>query len=508
MRELIAEWKRDRLWGSLCICWLAAVAASFWGSYLLPITFPMVGTLYLFRVLLPVTAVLYILWAVREKENFWKDSSALEKWCYALIVIMLLYGAVSLFRAIDFLHTFRMLFNLCFDLCFFFLMLRLCRNGTMLRRTLWVCGVMVAVQCVLGIYEVFRGGIFTDAYDSIPRFFLFTHIYQAPVVTGGNTNDYCAVLLFIFGALLVAFLNQYYKEKKSGKKLWALSLSIPVLYFLILAASASLNLVGLGLLLAGTALFFLCYDRKRLWVPLVSVLLISCIWFANQYYFIVPPIQEYLAQMEAYKQQTTLPPETSDNPETPDEPAAPGMEKPTLQIGNPDATTLEEEFYEVNAETGEKELRESGTGGVRVRLLLHAFNCFKESYGLGVGLGNTETLAPRRAVVLGWEDRPQNSIHCFVARIIADFGLFVLIPLGVIALLLLKGLFTLLFTGIRRRDGHAIGYALLFFCVLCAYPFVSTSSADAQDMIAMWIYLASVVLMSKVSQKTRMEVLV
>ena len=81
-------------------------------------------------------------------------------------------------------------------------------------------------------------------------------------------------------------------------------------------------------------------------------------------------------------------------------------------------------------------------------------------------------------------------------RIAADYGIFALLPLCAIAFLLLKRIFTSLSAAWRRKDGQAAAAAgaLLFFAVLLTYPIVSTASSDAQDDIAMWFYLAMMVL--------------
>ena len=128
VNALAVGWKADKLRGSLMVCWVITVFSSFFGSYLLPIAVPALGSIFLFRIALPIAAVLYILYAIREKEAIWRGVSALEKWCYVFAAVMLVYAAGSLFRAMDFMRTFRMLFNLCFDMCFFLLMLRLCRE--------------------------------------------------------------------------------------------------------------------------------------------------------------------------------------------------------------------------------------------------------------------------------------------------------------------------------------------------------------------------------------------
>lgn len=481
MRELFAEWKKDRLWGSLCISWLAAVAASFWGPYLLPITVPLAGTLYLFRILLPVAAALYVLWAAREKDTLWKNVSALEKWCYALIAAMLLYGAVSLFRAVDFSFTFRRLFNLCFDLCFFFLMLRLCRNKRLLSQTAMVTLVSLIVMMLLGVYEIFRGGIFEDMYDDLLRFLWLNGVYQFPVVAEGNTNNYGSMLLFIYGGLLLFYLKEQ-PVKRSLLRLMAVLAAAA--YFFMLATKGAINTVGFWLIFAGFVLYCLAGGKGRRLAPLLSLALMLAIFLGNHYCDIVPPIQSYWAQVKQYEEQMKNPP--SQDGETVQPP-----KKPSIDLGNSNQEPLADQFFATDEEMGETVLREDGTAGVRARLLVHAFGCFRESRFLGVGLGNTEMLARDRQVT----QNGITAIHCFVARLIGDFGLFVLLPLCMIGLLLLKQTGSLLLAGIRRRDGRRIGYALLFFFVLCAYPFVSTAPSDCQDLLSMWQYLGFVVLM-------------
>lgn len=474
---LIAQWKTDKLRGSLVACWLATVFSSFFNAYLLPITFPLLGHLYLFRLLLPVTAVLYVLWALREREHIWYNTSAIERWSYIFIAIMLAYSVLSLPRAIDFMWTFRRLFNLCFDLCFFFLMLRLCRDKRIFQATLAVCGVALAVLCLLGIYEVFFGGIFNDYYDSWKRFHFFDGIFQFPVVTYGNTNDYSAALLFCSGVALLAAVQNWTRCKKGTQLL--IGVGFGLIYFLLLASGARLIQVSFWLLLAGFSVFLLIADRRRLWVPLLALVLVFGVQFANQYRYIIPAVQQYLAELKESTQ--------------PASPAEQPAESTTLPHP-PASVSLDEEFFIINEETGEKELRDNASAGMRARLLIHAFNCFKESYGLGVGLGNTETLAPQREVVPQWADEPQNSIHCFVARIIGDYGIFALIPLCVIGLLFLKRVWELLQMGASLHNAGIVGIGAFYFFVLCLYPFSSTAPSDAQDIIAMWLYLGAVVL--------------
>lgn len=470
MNEWREAWRRDRLGAALAACWLVTVFTAFFGAALPSVTVPLLGTMYPFRILLPATAVLFLIRTVRTRDAFWKGASGVEKWCWVLAASMLLYGGASLFRAIDVEWTFRRLFNLCFDLCFFLLMLRLCRNRRLLRGTLWVCGAAVLALCVMGVYEIFHGGIFDPKYDDFQRLFLFTGLYQYPTVSYANTNNYASALAFCGGIFLLAVCRRW--EAMGRRRLWLLAGGFAVLYFLSVCSDARLVIYAMYLLLAGLVVFLLVRNRKQLWVPAVMLLAILCVQFVVQYRFIVPPIQEYLEELRGY------------DPES-------GSEEPSLSIGNQDRESMDQQFFTTDEETGEKVLRTESSNGIRARLLLHAFRCMRESHFLGVGLGNTEMLARDREVI---PEARIYSIHCFVARILADFGIFVLIPLCAIALLLLKRVLKALADGLRRRDRETVSFHLVYLFVLAAYPLLSTISSDAQDILPMWIYLAGVVL--------------
>lgn len=441
MKSAVLERKPDVLQSSLHICWLLTVFSSFWGAGILRVSVPGVGALFPFRILLPITAMLYLVQAVRTRENIWKGASLVEKLCYILVVIMLVHGALSLLWAIEPLRTFQKLFNLILDLCFFFLMLRICRDENLLQKTLLVCGIAVALLMFMGIYEVFFGGIFHDKLDDFLRFWVFDQAYQSPLVSYQNQNDYASALVMCSGAFLL-WLGKAQKLKENN---WAI-LTIcfmGLLYFLLKAAMAGLCLVAYYVLFAGLVIYLAIWDRRRLWIAVGIAVLIFAVQIIN--------------------------------------------------INQPEGKSLEEHFLVENPETGELELREDGTAGVRSALLLHALDCFLESNGLGVGLGNTEILARDYHIT----HNGVYNIHCFIARIIADFGVFVLLPLCAIGVLLIRRVWLMLRSGLRSCDMHLTGFAVLYLFVLLLYPFASTAPSDAQDLIGMWIYLGAIVLLGR-----------
>ena len=59
------------------------VAASFEDGALLKIRIPGIGALYGFRILLAVSAALFVIWVIRYRIRLWRDASALERWAYS-----------------------------------------------------------------------------------------------------------------------------------------------------------------------------------------------------------------------------------------------------------------------------------------------------------------------------------------------------------------------------------------------------------------------------------------
>ena len=477
IQTILQSWQKDRLHTAMVWCWYATVITSFWGSTVISLTVPAVGELFPFRIFLPITALLYLIWMVRTREFVWGELSFVEKVTYLLAVIMVLYGAASLPRAIELSHTFTKLFNLCLDMAFFLLFLRLCRYADIRKTTLRICVVMLAIMLMLGTWEVLFGGIWNPYYDDWKRFTFFNDIYQFPVVFSSNTNDYAATIGFLFATLLLWKLNP--SHKWDGKDIWGIILAGVFSYFVMMAANGRLVLAGFYCTLLG-AFFCLWIGRKKGRILITALLLVGLlgIEFANRYEYLIPQIQAYV---EAVFQEPSSQP--NQEPVTP----------PSIDLSRPGSESLSDQFFAVDDETGETAIRADDSAGVRLRLLLHAVQCFKESYGLGVGLGNTEMLA-RDRVVTGTEKFTW-SIHCFLARILGDYGIFVLIPLLLIGLSLLRSVLRIVIGGIRKKNRQVIGYGALAMFVLMLYPLTSTASSDAQDILPMWIYLGGVVAM-------------
>lgn len=480
MRNNREETAFDRvLFRIMHIFLLLTVLSTFVGSNVLVINVPVIGALYPFRVFLPITALLYLIWALRGNDDPWRDATNLERWAYIFCAVLILYGVVSIFRAIEVSFTFRRVFNICFDTVYFFLMLRLCRDRKVFRTTLAVAVFGMVVIGILGAYETHTQGLVNPLYDNFKRIEWFFLDLQCPVATMANTNDYAAVLIFTFAAFLAARSNGVFREKNWIVK-YAVVLLLPLLFFLTKVSTSRLNIISFWILFAAVLLhdIFGKVLRKRV-VALTLVLMLGVV-FCHQYRYIVPPVQNYIS-----KTIDRLFPEM-ENP----------ISAPEFLYDKNDAVSLEEEFFSTD-ESGNTVLNDTDSGGIRTRLLIHAAKCFVESYGLGKGVGNTEILAARRTVIPRWEGQYSSSIHCFLARIIADYGIFVLIPLGAIIFLMLKGIWLSFRKARKEKDRKALVKVLLFFACVLIFPIASTASSEAQDCLQMWHYLAVMVLLAR-----------
>lgn len=483
----IGYYSKDKLGAIMVFCWLTAVAASFAGSYLLPIEIPGLGVFFLFRFILPTTMVLYLVWNVRNREKLcWRDTSKIEKWCYILAGLLVVYSAVSLFFAFDKIYSFKLVFNLCIDLCFFVLALRLCRNKDIFHWTATLVTAAFGMLIILGIFEVFFGGIWNTVENEYRQFTWLNGEYQAPIVFQMNTNDYMTGIVLLLAVVLLFWLHP--DRDTSAKTNIFLVTACGCAYFLAMAGDGRLAQFSVLLLIAGVCIYWLIVGKKQRVLVLVMLLCIISIQFFHNYQEIVPAVQQYIADQKELKEQgnrtelqgssTSAPDKTVDIP---------------VDVSSDEEThkpSVLDSFLEENPDTGEMVLSEEKSGGVRVRMLIHAATCFVQSRGFGVGAGNTEYLAKERNVAENF-----SSIHCFLARLTADYGLFALIPLCVIAFLMLKSLWTMASVALKNKDRKMLAYTVLFLLALIVYPIASTAPSDAQDLTEMWIYLAFVVLL-------------
>lgn len=481
--NLAKDWRTDKWKTALTVSWLLTMASSFFGNTFTLVYLPAIGAIYPFRILLPTTAVLYLMQIIRKKQNPWKGASNVQRICYVLCALLVVCGGISLLRAVDFGFTFRRFFNLCFDLCFFYLALELCRNRNVFVKTIRCAVIMLAIQIPIGIFEVFFGGVFNPIYDTDSRrFHFFEGKYQRPVVASDNTNDFSMMLIFMLALALLYWAWRHREEVCD----WIPVALIAPIYFLILAGDARLCGIAFWILVVGFALYALTLKRSKGWILILTALLLLFVIFGNSYHELVPAPdkgKDRAAQMTPIR-------------------LSAAAEERVRVIPLSANRSLKDEMFVVDEETGELRINLKYSAGSRLDLLLHAAKCFVQSNGLGVGLGNTEQLAKA-----GAENRRDAvwNIHCFLARMAADFGVFFIIPVLILVYLLLRKSLRSFRRCIRSRKWENAMLWVLYLTALITYPIVSTASSDAQDCLSMWLFLAIMMILPMHFRETQQK---
>ena len=481
--NLAKAWNTDKLKMALAVSWLMTVFSSFFGSVFTLFSVPAVGAIYSFRLFLPIAAVLYVVWMIREKYNPWKCATKIQRVCYILSVLLLVLGSISLLFAIDFSFTLRRLVNLSFELCFFCLALELCKDQRMLRNTIRCILAALILQLPIGIFEVFFGGVFDPIYDTDRRRFrFFGGKFQRPVVAAGNTNDFSMMLVLMLALLLLYWAWKHREEKYD----WVPVAFIAPIYFLICAGDARLCWLAFWILIAGFVFFALTLKTDKRWILLLVALLLMFVIFGNNYHTLMPK-QEIGKSHAEVSATITLK-------------AAPAGDDQKITLSS--KRSLKDEIFIVDKQTGEVSLNLGYSAGTRLDLLLHTAKCLISSRGLGTGLGNTEQLAKETA------SRRYDgvwNIHCFLARMAADFGIFFIIPVLILVYLLLRQTLRSFARCIRARKWENAMLWMLYLTALVVYPVASTASSDAQDCLTMWLFLAIMMLLPAHFEQTQQK---
>ena len=461
MHSFLKQWKIDKLKTALDISWLLTVFFCFFGSSVLLVKIPHLPVLYPFRVLVPITAVLYLVWAIREKRNPWKAGTFLQRVSYVLCAILMVYSTLSLRWATDFSFSWTVWITLCFDLVFFALSLELCSDRQVFSHTVKcsVAGLLIIVG--MGIWEVFQGGIFSSRYDHI--FVWFGQRYTSPTVTTGNPNDYAMVLVFTL-ALVVLYWTW---TEFSGKYNWIPVVLTAVVYFPVYATLGRLCSLAFWILLAAFVLRLLVSEKQVRRLLILLAVLMGIVIGVTAYG------DHYTQQMNA--------------------------QRPENQIVQETEPALKDEIFTVDEETGETKLNLALSGGIRVELLIRAGECFVRSKGMGVGVGNTAQYAKldadRRGGVWG--------IHCFLARMSADFGIWFLIPMLLIAFKMVQEGAAYTLQEMKKRNWQGAATGLLYLATVLIYPIGSTAPGDAQNLLPMWLFMGIIVLFPAFMRETK-----
>lgn len=478
-----AQTKRLTLDRLLLLCWYITVFSAPFGDCLFRVALPFGGHLFLFRLMILLTCAVYLVYLLRRRENPFHGLSRPERWFVVMIGCMFAYGLVSALRAISLSAWFSKFFTMCQMFAMTFLFLKLCRNPKVMRTTMCVIGISV-LFCALGGFAELWHGPFFDTPCRDEAYVFFNRGFYAPIFTLFNPNGFSTYLIFSLECLYLYMAHGWQNPTTARNKrlLWVLTAGTALTIFLCCADSGRLSLLSIPIILLGLALWLLIRYKRGLWVFAALALVTTFIYVGENYSEVKYRADQFIVQVQkSFEKSEPSVPDQPDTP-TPDQPDQP--EPPPERNKHATLYTLKPG---IKNDPAYWDLKESDD--FRLMLIMDCFHLFLESHGLGIGLGNL-----------------QGAPHCFVMEVLAEFGIFALLPLLAVGLSILKALWLEFYTAIRTRRKTRIAMPLLLFFTALAYAPLSTANASSWSLQAMWFYLAALLLYSgQLSEENRGE---
>ena len=477
--------KQNYLWKILCILWYVTIFAAVFREYLFKISLPFGGHLFLFRLLLPVVTVLYLVWAFKYKYNPFKEMTKTE-WSFVILAgVMLCYGTLSAFFAFELGAWFSKFTTIAYALIFVELYLLFSRDKAVRRITLTVFLCALLICLVGGFLECFTDAFFETPYAGETRYVFFGKKLYAPIFCFYNTNGFVATLVFGLAIGAVYLAENWNILKKRYAKLCMILITgvLAVTYFLIRAGSARLGYISF-LILLGCYVIWLCFRSRR-----SLLLLIPLVLFIG----FVHVGENYEAIRAEWQIGTNTEPEVNEEQNTPPEdviPAPPQNDMPDVPEQEPEEETdtsvpPEEEAPLVNVVAPITTLQESDH--VRWSLIKNGLDMLLDSGFLGVGVGNGEIMLAGYQNTMGI-----TNFHCFIVEVMAEFGLFAILPALVLVFLCFRAWIIRLICLIRQKNGAAFADLFVMVGSVLMFPFLSMANSSSWGLMAMWLYLAFV----------------
>lgn len=460
----------DRL---LLFCWYLTVLSAPFGDCLLRVALPIGGHFFLFRGMILLTCAVYLVYLFHRRENPFRGLSRSEGWFVVLAVSMLCYGGVSVFRAASLGAWFSKFFTMCQMFALVFLFLKLGREQTVLRNTVALLAVSSLICMLGGAAEMFHGPFFDTPYRNAYYPF-WGHWMYSPIFTFYNPNGFSAYLLFVIEILYLylAFRWEKLPPRSRTRAYWGVSCAFALMLILCCADGGRLCILSIPLFAAGVIAWALAHYRKGL---LLLVLLAAALTFTyvGENYEQV----KYKVDEAVYQVQEILHPDadSQEKPETPPEP-----EK--NQWG-----TLYTVVPSVTGENVNESLTESD--GIRMTLLKDCAQMIRESRGLGIGLGNVESRLRKMDNSGGIY-----AAHCFIMEVLAEFGIFALLPLALVIFSILRRLLLGFGEAVKAKNWTAFARLFLLLMTCAAFPLLSTANSSSWGITSMWLYLAMLLL--------------
>ena len=466
----------SRLEAVFLVCWYVTIASAAFGNCLLRIELPVGGHFFLFRGAILVTCVLYGLVLLKRRENPLKGLSRPELWFVVLMSSMLAYGLVSVLWSMSIGAWFSKLFTMCQMFALAFLFLKVCRDPKVMRITMALVGITALICAIGGLIECFHGPFFDTPYRKY-RYVFFNKAMYAPIFTSYNTNGLAVFLLFSIETLYLWMAWHWTRrsDRANHRLLWGISAGLALTLFLCCAGGGRLAILAIPILLVGLAVWLCLQYKKGLLVFLMLFAMLGFIYVGENYNQVKYQVQQVGTQIQQLFASDT----PTSSVETP-----PGETPPEETL--PEQNTHGTLYTVIPSITGAN-VDESLTmsDATRLTLLKNSMDMLIKSRGLGVGLGNAELRMEEYV-----DEGELTNVHCFIMEVMAEFGIFALIPLLLLVFSAVKHLGIQFIGAAKTRNKGLLANVLLLFFTALAYPLLSTANSSSWGITIMWVYLA------------------
>lgn len=408
--------------------WYLTVVLSVWGWSFGGIPLPGIGTIYPFRILLPILAVILFF---RSKKSDWGIDRHTWLTILPLSAFMLLHGALSILWSADRMTTLKAVMNLGYILLFLLVFFRIAaKNRSVLHNTLLALSANMAAILLFALFECLSGkylfsAIDAAAYGQVTNPFGF----HCPAVCFQNTNNLAFNIVMTTPIML--FAADELLKIGVWKKLLIKTAVILLSAFVILNTDSRLAYFGYPLVLL--VYFFLRLRVKAVKIVIACVALVAVagagVFFADKMIGKIPKPASGTSTVNSF----------------------------LLHIHDRSAR-------------------------MRATMIVKALRVVRDTYGLGQGAKNSEQL------VKSYTDLPQvriTAFHQFYGELAAEYGV---LPFAFFVMFQVLSL--IMSVRLYRRSSDNRNLAICCIAGNVGFIVASFFCSSAMFLYIMWIQFA------------------
>lgn len=362
---------------------------------------------------------------------------------YAIIFhfIWLLYALLSIFWVKDYQAWFRSIFFLGAGVVSIVAAQKYMNSDRRIHTVLVLISVVIIVNGIIGGYEIVTGNYLFIEESRIPGY----RASRYPVSWCYNTNDFATMMFVGFN---ICFMLIHALKNRLLKILYSIATS--GMLVLILYTTSRANIYGIIISVMAVFVCALYLKKPKIIVSLILVVLVGSLVFV----YARPGTLNIERYVESSKLGVSLPDH---------------VESSKVQLSLIDESLREKEV--------------TSSSDIRVNLLLNGFVFLKQTYGLGVGSGNTEYWMANFSV---YPVGQITNMHNWWGELFTNYGIIIFI--GYMIYYCRIGLFSLSEVFKSKSQKEVPYISILVISILAGFVFSLMSSSSNFSTEWLWAF--------------------